>query len=248
MPIKIIKFDKMPFLKEKYIACLFLLLGLAISKKAVSQPGSVKTRLFISSNLIQIPVNEISLYVDYSYRKKHSFGINGGIIYAVKMSGHIPFQTEDDFPGAAWDGFVARANYKLFYNSDKGSFLCLQGIYKGLSYSNRLFMDKSIYSNTTAQYTRSENAWLAGLDFIHGHSITNERSALFIEVYYGVGVRYRERHYTTLTSTLFTDLGKAPPNATQDPGFPIGEGVKKQIYPTLILGVKMGWTHLFRQK
>lgn len=230
------------FLKCKIAGCL-LLIALSTGPFMNVFAQSKGSRILFSTNIIQIPINEVSIYVDRLLKKKQSVGVNAGIIYPVRSAAHVPYLSNDQFPGSVSSGWVARANYKRYYFPDAGAFVSIQGIFKATHYGNTNFEDRGFLPESYVHYTRSERSWLAGLDLFLGNTITNPRSALFIEVFYGLGVRYKARDYTTSFARL-TRFPVPIAAGVEDPRFPLGNYTRNQIYPTLVFGFKMGLSWL----
>lgn len=220
-----------------------LILGLTVSfmtvKPTLFAQKNDGGRFMLSTNVMQIPLNETSLFADYIFKEKRSVGISVGIIYPVNSAAHIPYGNDDTYPGSVWHGWVIRANYRHYYNPAFGAYYCVQGIFKSTHYSDHDFVNKGYLPDSYVYYRRNEQGWLTGLDLFCGNTITKARSPFFIEVFYGLGIRYRVRNYTTLSARLSDFPYTIPPGAV-DSNFPLGDHTKDQFYPTLIVGLKMG--------
>ncbi len=187
--------------------------------------------LSININIIQLPINEINFYLDFFISKKHSFGINFSSIYANKAF-EVFFLSQDqgDYPGTVWNGLGTRINYKYYYSRTESNFFSLQVLYKNIYYRNQKFIN--LWGDNDNTFVRSEDAFLLGIDLLHGTHLKKITSNFNFEIFYGLGIRYRERNYTTISS-----------NAAYFPyPKPVGTFTLRQTYPTIIFGLKIGVT------
>ena len=152
-----------------------------------------------------MPINEVGIYVDYFFAKRHSIGFGIGDIYANNAF-KVNFLSGDQgaYPGTVWNGFVARLNYNIPDHDNINYFV------------------------------RSEHASLFGVDCFFGYHLTKPQSNLNIELFYGIGFRYRIRNYTTISSTY-------PSPGITDKVQPVWTFVLNQTYPTIIFGLKIGF-------
>lgn len=209
---------------KRFIFLFFILLS--CKPNAFSQAKDSTHNLSFSLNLIQCPINEFSLYADYSINKRSSFGFNFGYIYAnPKLKVFILSRDQGTYPGTVWNGLVFRADYKRANKYADNKFWEVQAIYKILNYRNQGF--DNVEDDESYFFKRNENAWLLGLDAINGRHLTKPESIFNSEIFWGLGFRYRVRNFTTLSSRF-----NVPP---------VGSFQLQQFYPTIIFGLKIGF-------
>lgn len=209
---------------------IFIILFATSFNSTFSQTrDTLKNRLSFSTNVIQIPINELGLSVDYCFNKKHSFGLNAGYIYANPAFKVFYFSpNQDTYPGTVWEGIVTRFNYK-YYTSGKQEYIAGQITYKSLSYRNQSF--RNLQGDNVNSFTRSEDTYLIGVDILMGqHLKSSMTSKTNIELFYGFGIRYRGRNYTT-SSSHYSYYSNA---------VAIGAFHKTQAYPMVTFGLKIG--------
>jgi len=198
---------------------------------------TVRNHLTFSVNIIQLPINEAGIYVDYYFGKRHSIGFNIASVYAnPAFKVFILSPDQGTYPGTVWNGTVGRINYKAYLAKDKRSYAGVTVIYKTLSYRNQSFVNvKEDAANT---FVRSENAFLWGVDFVIGHHFDVPSSRINVELFCGGGYRYRERNYTTISSSGYNYGGPKPCGSFQ----------LNQSYSTVVLGLKVGFKTFFGKK
>lgn len=211
----------------KNIIAIFLLLIFETVSAYSQAKDSTKRRISISMNEVQLPINELSIYADYCLNDKNSFGINVGFIYPnSRFKVFILSSDQGTNPGTVWTGMVFRANYKHCWVNRLKKYWEVQVIYKTLSYHNQSFVNW--IDDNPYDFTRNENAYLIGLDAINGKHLTKYDSHVNLELFWGIGARYRKRNYTNLSTNV--------PFA-----YPLGSFILEQFYPTLIFGFKFGF-------
>lgn len=198
-----------------------------------------KPSLRFAVNPTEFLVNDYSLFVDYVTKNKKSFGISGGVIIANRWwnqdhEGGQGFEIDDDnLPVGVYNGFAGRAYYKSYFiKQEKSSsiknkiwYLCPVFVFKDLHYDNIVFGDKiSPYEWVT--YERSEKAKVFGLELLYGKENYLTKH-IFIDFYWGMGARIKLREYTTFWVSA--------------PVMPVGQFTRNQIFPTVHLGVKVGF-------
>ena len=111
-----------------------------------------------------MPINEVGIYVDYFFAKRHSIGFGIGDIYANNAF-KVNFLSGDQgaYPGTVWNGFVARLNYKNYFTHTKRYYVAAQFMYKKLSYQNQGFEnipdhDNINYFVTSIAHRRAQRA------------------------------------------------------------------------------------------
>ncbi|HEX7415402.1 MAG TPA: hypothetical protein VF411_15270, partial [Bacteroidia bacterium] len=182
-------------------------------------------------------INEIGVYVDYFFCGKHSIEFNIGKIYANEgLKLNLLAGDQGNYPGTVWNGIVGRINYKNYFTDNKRKYFAIQVVYKNLYYRNQSFANNQ--GDNTNTFVRSEDAYLVGIDFMLGYRIGKPDMKINLELFGGIGLRYRERNYTTLSSHA---------NYYQNPK-PLGSFVLDQTYPTFILGFKVGFKSFFGKK
>ncbi|MFI5141057.1 MAG: TPR end-of-group domain-containing protein [Bacteroidia bacterium] len=191
---------------------------------------TVRNHLTFSVNLIQLPINELGIYIDYYFSKRHSIGFNIASIYANSIF-HVNIFSGDQgtYPGAVWNGVVGRINYKNYFSENKRSYICFQILYKTLSYRNQTFINAQ--GDNANTFTRSEDAFLCGLDCMYGYHVGRPSFKFNLELFFGGGLRYRERNYTTLSSDA--SYYSSPEK--------LGAFHVSQMYPTIVIGLKVGF-------
>ncbi len=205
-----------------------LLLFVFEANPAFSQAkDTTKRRISISMNEVQFPINEFSIYADYCMDEKNSFGINVGVIYAnPTFKVFILSPDQGTYPGTVWNGMVFRADYKHCWVNQLKKYWEVQVIYKTLSYHNQSFVNW--IDDNPYDFSRNEKAYLIGLDAINGRHFLKYDSHLNLELFWGIGARYRKRNYSNLSTNV--------PFA-----YPLGSFTLEQFYPTLIFGFKVGF-------
>ncbi len=177
------------------------------------------------------------MYIDYTFRKKHSFGICGGYIYANEyLQVNLLSTDQGSNPGTVWNGAVFRFNYKNYFSPKMRHYFGVEFLYKSLSYSNMQFSN-SIGERGSNSFYRSEKANLYGLNLLYGYHITSVEQIFNLEWFCGISYRQRIRNYNTMTSTV--------QGSFQNPQ-PIGEYTLHQVYPFVFIGFKIGFNAHFK--
>lgn len=204
-----------------------------------------KHRLSFSVNLIPILINDASIYIDYCHNERHSIGISLGAIYPnsafqFKNNQHI---NQSDTPGAVYNGYIGRLNYKLYYSKKRKQYVEAEFLYKYLTYSNITFIN---HDDNYGEYkfTRSETTNVYNFNILYGcHFIALEKR-IDLEFNCGLGYDYRVRNYTTTKCDLvFT----GPVNAPYRP-LELGSFHSVQKLPSIMFGLKIGANAFFRKK
>ena len=99
-----------------------------------------------------------------------------------------------------------------------------------MSYRNINFLDMYNGEKYYAYYTRSEDAYVLGLTIVHGHEYAIGKFA-YVDFFYGIGIRMRERNITTLTNDTYGGKIKTP----------VGDEHFRQIFPVIDMGIKIGF-------
>jgi hypothetical protein len=212
-----------------------------------------KQRLSISINIIPILINERSLFADYCYKERHSFGISVGQIYA-NPAFKISFSHNNYYPFAYY-GFVTRLNYKYYYSKKRKQYVGAEFLYKNLSYTDKTFTVTERDTRNEYIFVRSETASIYGINILYGcHFIPLEKKC-DLEMFCGVGYRHLIRNYTTISSryTVFipSPSSGGGPNTNQPyPASPMPIGTFQDIkdYLTITIGLKIGVDAFFRKK
>lgn len=204
-----------------------------------------KRHLTLSYNLIQALIDEHSLFVDYSFSKRHSLGFSIGTIYYNQRFDPLIFSlSQNDYPGTVYKGYIARLTHSLnvLRRHDFDFFLLHQQIYQYVYYNNHEFFDGGKdYSNI--RYTRSEKAYILGYDInANAAWYLNMVNTLYIVVnpFLGIGLRYRHRNMETsnIIDYNYQEYMHENPRVTMPVA---GHEVKKQFYPLLNIGLKLGF-------
>lgn len=226
-----------PTSKTKRYIYLITFLAFLTSYAFSQSQDSSRNRLSVTVNIVQLPINEAGIYVDYGLKKRHSFGFGIANVYVNQL--FIPDFLSDDqstFPGAVWHGIAARVNYKAYFLRSRRLYLCIQVLYKSLSYTNQTFIND--YDDNLDYFTRNETAYSWGADLLLGHLITGIKAKIDVDVFYGIGWRYRVRNYTTT-------FNNGDPGAYQQP---LGSFQLIQNYPSFVFGIKVGYNFFVGKK
>lgn len=206
---------------------------------------SYKGHLTISYNLIQAFIDEHSLFVDYSFSKRHSLGFSVGTIYYNRGFDPLLFsQSQNDYPGTVYKGYVVRLTYSFYFLEHHGLdfFLLNQPIYQNIYYNNHTFFDGGKdYSNI--RYTRSEKAFILGDDIninVKLHLNLTNNFCIIVNPFLGIGLRYRHRDMET--SDIIDYNYQEYMSENSGVTMPVaGHELKKQVYPLLNIGLKLGF-------
>ncbi len=191
----------------------------------------IKNRISFTINLLPVLINEVSLYVDYCYKERHSVGVNVGRIYKNKAF-EVNFLSGDQGtnPGTVWDGWVSRVNYKVYFSRKRKQFAGVEFLYKSLSYSNEVF--ENGIGEGRNRFVRNEKANVYGFDHLYGIRLTPPSWKYYAELLGGVGLRVRDRRYTTISSENINYHVHLEP---------LGDFRLVQVYPYSFITIKMGF-------
>lgn len=191
------------------------------------------------TNIAQALIGEFLLGAEVRINSYLSAGVAGGIItYDPLFDPLVLSPNQGDWPGTAYNGYSLRANFKVHPNKNKNGYWSLQGVYKSMSYRNHSFYD--MYGeHEYANYTRSEDAYVLGLSIVHGHEFNVVKGWLYLDIFYGLGFRVRERSIYTLSSDPYPQEAPAPK---------VGYTHREQAYPMLDAGIKIGLSLPKKQK
>ena len=196
-----------------------------------------KHRLTFTLNVLPLVINEESIYIDYCYKEKHSFGISIGQIYAnPRFYVNILSIDQGTNPGTVWNGIVTRIDYKYHFPNNKQLYMGVDLLYKSLSYSNMSFLNSNDGGRATNTFIRNENATVNGIDWLVGRHFSSIEKIVDIEMFWSIGYRYRVRNYTTISSTI---NGFAGPQ-------PLGSYTLYQKYPMFTIGLNMGFNTFYK--
>ena len=225
---------KAPLFYTLFICVLFT------GKISFSQDSIAKetkqNQLRFSINAVQLLINEVSIYVDYPYHKKQSFGINAGYVFHdIALQRDFNLINEIEHPTTAYNGLVTRFYYKLYFREMRRAYLETQLDYKYVSYNSQTF--SAGIQNIVYKTVRSENASQIGIDLIYGVHLSDFESKLNIELFFSAGYRYRLRHISTESNLI----GGTVYNPYNYPDFyPVGITHQAQIFPMFTIGLKIG--------
>ncbi|HLG33278.1 MAG TPA: PEGA domain-containing protein, partial [Bacteroidia bacterium] len=196
-----------------------------------------KPSLRFAINPTEPLMNDYSFFIDYVAKKKRSFGISVGYMIANKWwnkdNRSSPEVNDNNFPVGVYNGFVGRVYYKWYFINDKVRYISSLFIFKDIHYDNASFVDQ-IRPFEWIVYERSEKTKVFGLELLYGRENYLTKH-IFLEFYGGIGARIRKRNYNT------TKIW--PSNA--ESVIPLGEFTRNQFFPTIHLGVKVGFAFLF---
>jgi hypothetical protein len=192
-----------------------------------------KASLRFAINPTEPLVNDYSLFVDYVAKNKTSFGISAGYMIANKWwnktNSSSPEVNDDITPVGVYNGFVGRAYFKWYFINNKIRYLNPVFLFKDLYYDSTKFVDK-IEPYEGVLYERSEKTKVFGLQVLYGKENYLTKN-IFLDFYYGIGARIRVREYNTI---------KVSPQGAEKL-VPLGKFTRNQIFPTIHLGVKIGF-------
>jgi hypothetical protein len=190
----------------------------------------IKNRISFTVNVLPVLINELSLYVDYCYKERHSIGVNVGRIYKNRVfEVNVLSGDQGVNPGTVWNGWVSRINYKVYYSKKRKQFAGVEFIYKSLSYSNQSFSHG--ISEGRNVFVRNEKAEVYGADLLYGQRLTPANWIFNVELVGGIGFRVRDRRYTTISSIN---------NNYHRPLEPLGSFRIIQAYPYPFVAIKVG--------
>ncbi len=209
-----------------------------------------KPRLTITVNILPLFFNERSLFIDYCYKERHSVGINVGKYFSNTFLNEF-------FKNSKWvaySGLTTGLNYKYSFSKKQKYYVGAELIYKYLSYSGYTFID-SKKGNSDINYVRSETANVYGLDIMYGSHLAGIENGCDVDFYCGIGYRYRDRNYNTLSCSGGgfngpSSNGYGNPNYVTPPKviyFPLGTFHTTEQYPTIVLGLKIGVNVFFNK-
>ena len=198
--------------------------------------------LTIYTNLTKNMFNEYNLGFEFGITKYIAVGATFGIIHPNPLFAVFPLATSQNrWPGTVYHGVGCRINLKIYPAGYKSDYWNIQGVYKSMYYRNQSFLDlnNSGYESS-ARYTRSEDAFVTGISIMHGHEYAAADGVLYIDFFYGFGFRERERNITTLTCEM------TPYNSNPNPA--LGYSKMNQTYPVIETGFKIGFNFLKKSK
>jgi hypothetical protein len=194
---------------------------------------TTKLRFTFSTDLIQTCINEFGGHVECQFNKRNSIGADLGYIYPRRaLQVNILSKDQGPNPGTVWYGSVARLNYTHYSKHKPGYFFSIRVMYKDLSFHNRSFLN--VKKDEFYYFRRSETAYLAALDVFGGKIISKAGSCFDLEMFWGGGLRIRERNGFTNSTTV--------PN---DP--PVGAYNYHQFYPMVVFGMRIGFNVFIRK-
>jgi hypothetical protein len=190
----------------------------------------------IYTELMKMVISEVNIGLTYRFNRYVGLDLNvGHIYYNPVFDPFILSPSQNDWPGTVYKGTSYRLGIKIFPNPGKRNYIAIKGLLKTMYYSGINFLDMTNgYSITTL---RSESAVVKGMEVEGGKEFITAEGHLLIEVFYGIGIRLKERNYTTYSEMLD---GRFNVPAGQG-AYPIGSFTKTQVFPTLELGFKMGF-------
>lgn len=202
----------------------------------LDEPDYKKHRLCFSVNAFLLDKKEVALYFDYCNSYRHSIGLSIGYEYPNPIFSALLFSFDHLTPFPAYNGIVARLNYKHYFTHSRKVYWSTQILYKSLHYNNAVFSEKGATDEIKDTY-RTENATVLGFDFIFGYHLLKLQAKKNTEIFAGIGYRHRIRDYTVLgtqyqTYGLYNVDGRSY-HLEQD-------------YPMIILGFKIGINKFFK--
>ncbi len=178
-------------------------------------------------------INQYDLGVEFGINKYIAIGISGGIIHTNPIFSASPLSpSQAEWPGTVYQGSVGKFNLKIYPMGKLSGYWNVQFIYKSMYYRNVEFFDMYQGEHDYATYTRSEDAYVRGISVMHGHEYAFAKGFMYLDFYYGLGFRQRERNITTLTCNR-------EPSGIPKP--PLGKSTLSQSFPVLEVGLKMGF-------
>lgn len=193
--------------------------------------------IYVSTYLSKPFFNEYAVVIEYKPFKRHVFGLTIGEVYSNEhFQVNKLSDSQDKNPGLVYNGIATRALYSYYVTSKKSHafYVSSQFMFKELKYKNHEFTDSwgDKGSNT---YVRNENTQLYGLDLLVGCSSfigeENTKFRIYLNIYAGLGGRYKHRNIETLSSSVYDwpDYIVPKGNTTVD---------SKYVIP--IIGLKFG--------
>ncbi len=224
-------------MKRKQIILLniYLLMSIVICGQDTIQKQKIMS---VSTNYIQMRINEYNIYLEYRINYQHSIGCEFGKIYYNREFDPWKISpSQNKFPGTVYDGLGLRIYLKRYSLKNPTKYWNFIVPVKIMSYDSLEFTDMYNGESDWAKYTRSENAFLVGLDIYRGHEFDIFHQIIMFDIFYGIGFRIRHREYTTHISLRNGSIYGIPKP-------PIGSFKINQFLPTINIGIKVGFNIL----
>ncbi|MBP7809831.1 MAG: hypothetical protein KA163_11100 [Bacteroidia bacterium] len=193
--------------------------------------------LSIYTNIPKNMLAEYNLGLEFGINKWIALGVAGGVVHTSEALDPLPLSpSQDRWPGTVYQGYALRANVKIYTAGTLSDYWNFQILGKTLSYNNHEFTDKVYEGNhydNFVTYKRSEEAIVLGFSIMHGHEYASANGFLYIDFFYGFGIRYRERRINTIETRTIYYASK---------GFPdVGYTEQFQTFPIIETGFKIGF-------
>ena len=201
--------------------------------------------LSFSLSILPFLINERSIYIDYTYKRRHSVGINIGQIFSNKVIQTLrSFPNsidENNNPGLVYNGIIARINYKYCFFLQRRQYVGVELTYRYASYSYANLYIGETHRDDFGEndFNRSEYSYQYGFYFLYGIHLLPINKIKNIEAFSTIGVRERYRNYTTYSSTVNNYWS----GGTRQP---IGHFTRTDIYPMVTIGLKIGLNVFFK--
>jgi hypothetical protein len=188
---------------------------------------------------------EYNIGVEFGINKYLALGIGLGQVHKNDILDPLPLSpSQNRWPGTVYEGYSFRLNAKIYPYKKTSDYWNIQLLYKIVSYADHEFTDKVYDGNhydNFATYKRTEHANVSGFSIMHGHEYATANGYLYIDFFYGIGIRYRERRINT-TETRTID------HATEG-SFPgLGYTEQFQTFPVIETGFKIGFNFQNKKK
>jgi hypothetical protein len=189
----------------------------------------------VTTDLVPGLINEFNLCAEFKINYTYSIRIGyGKLFYNGAFDPFVFSPSQSEWPGTVYEGDAGMIYLKHYNAYKQGKYFSIGGIYKDMYYSNHSFLD--IIDREPFHYVRSEHATVRGFDLVWGRQYYSGNGHILIEFNYGFGMRSRSRYFTTYS----VDYESSPVPPLYSP-IPYGPGELKQVYPTIHLGLLIGF-------
>ncbi|HEX2959181.1 MAG TPA: hypothetical protein VHO70_20270 [Chitinispirillaceae bacterium] len=204
-----------------------------------------KWHVTLSYNVVQAFIDEHSLFIDYSFSKRHSLGFSIGTIFYNERFDPLLFSlSQNDYPGTVYKGYIVRITHSFYFlkRHEFDFYLLHQSVNQYVYYNNHDFYDGG-KDNSNIRYTRSEKAFILGYD-INANTAWYLNMVnnlyIFVNPFLGIGLRYRHRNIETsdIIDYNYQEYMHENPGVTMPV---LGHELKKQVYLLLNIGLKFGF-------